>query len=365
MFAHGTLTASMAAARPDERGLALGAWGAAQATSAGLAIAFSGIVNDFGSSLAVAGRFGETLAVPSPATRSSTPSKSRCSLATLVAIGPLVRSSRQPTQRRRAFHPDSWFKPWRTTMIRGAIGNLDVAQIVLYAFFAFFTALIWYLRREDRREGYPLESEAARRVQGARLSADPVAEDLPSRRGGVAQRPDYAARRSPVKAAKVEPWPGAPLQPTRRSDARRGRPRRLQRNAPSRPLQDDAWRGSDFAAAHSAISRSRRWRNPIGFSVVGADHTSVGVDQSMFGSIAPKSHRALSTKCSSPAPSRRVLLPVYFAASSRSAAASWSRRCSPNSSSNVPALGTPDRVTMLEEDRIAAYYGAGTLYATT
>ena len=48
LFAHGTLTASMAAARPGDRGLALGAWGAAQATAAGLAIALSGFINDVG-----------------------------------------------------------------------------------------------------------------------------------------------------------------------------------------------------------------------------------------------------------------------------------------------------------------------------
>ena len=47
-------------------------------------------------------------------------------------------------------------------MMRGALTSyIDVAQIVLYAFFIFFAGLIWYLRREDRREGYPLESEAA------------------------------------------------------------------------------------------------------------------------------------------------------------------------------------------------------------
>ena len=31
---------------------------------------------------------------------------------------------------------------------------------------------------------------------------------------------------------------------------------------------------------------------------------------------------------------------------------------------NVPALKNPDQVTLLEEEKICAYYGAGTLYAT-
>jgi len=37
--------------------------------------------------------------------------------------------------------------------------NLDGAQIALYAFWLFFAGLVYYLRREDKREGYPLETE--------------------------------------------------------------------------------------------------------------------------------------------------------------------------------------------------------------
>jgi len=46
LFGHGTLTATMNAAPPDQAGLALGAWGAVQASAAGLAIALGGIVRD-------------------------------------------------------------------------------------------------------------------------------------------------------------------------------------------------------------------------------------------------------------------------------------------------------------------------------
>ncbi len=35
---------------------------------------------------------------------------------------------------------------------------IDGAQIALYAFWLFFAGLIIYIRREDKREGYPLES---------------------------------------------------------------------------------------------------------------------------------------------------------------------------------------------------------------
>jgi BCD family chlorophyll transporter-like MFS transporter len=46
LFAHGTLTASMQLAPPGQIGLAMGAWGAVQATAAGVAMALGGIVRD-------------------------------------------------------------------------------------------------------------------------------------------------------------------------------------------------------------------------------------------------------------------------------------------------------------------------------
>jgi BCD family chlorophyll transporter-like MFS transporter len=46
LFGHGTLTATMRQATADQTGLALGAWGAVQATAAGVAVALGGIIRD-------------------------------------------------------------------------------------------------------------------------------------------------------------------------------------------------------------------------------------------------------------------------------------------------------------------------------
>ncbi len=46
LLAHGTLTATMNQAPTDQAGLALGAWGAVQATAAGLGMAASGVIRD-------------------------------------------------------------------------------------------------------------------------------------------------------------------------------------------------------------------------------------------------------------------------------------------------------------------------------
>ena len=92
MFAHGTLTAFMSLARPQDRGLALGAWGAAQATAAGLAIGCSGLLHDVGASLAEHGVLGTTLVDPATGYGIVYAVEILLLFATLVAIGPLART---------------------------------------------------------------------------------------------------------------------------------------------------------------------------------------------------------------------------------------------------------------------------------
>jgi BCD family chlorophyll transporter-like MFS transporter len=56
LFSHGTLTAAMNRAPKNQTGLALGAWGAVQATAAGVAVATSGALRDLVTAAMGAGR---------------------------------------------------------------------------------------------------------------------------------------------------------------------------------------------------------------------------------------------------------------------------------------------------------------------
>jgi MFS transporter, BCD family, chlorophyll transporter len=98
LFAVGTLTAAMALARDGETGLALGTWGAVQATAAGAAIAGGGAIRDAVSALASQGHLGVALA--NPATSYSIVYHIEIALlfATLAAIGPLVRWRHSPQE---------------------------------------------------------------------------------------------------------------------------------------------------------------------------------------------------------------------------------------------------------------------------
>jgi BCD family chlorophyll transporter-like MFS transporter len=61
LFGHGTLTVTMNRAPKEQAGLALGAWGAVQATAAGIAVALGGVLRDIVAALAAQGRFGDAL----------------------------------------------------------------------------------------------------------------------------------------------------------------------------------------------------------------------------------------------------------------------------------------------------------------
>ncbi|MGQ0672658.1 MAG: BCD family MFS transporter [Hyphomicrobium sp.] len=91
LFAIGTLTAAMNMAKSGQSGLALGAWGAVQATAAGLAIAFGGIVRDLVPQLASDGTLGPAFANPAAGYTVVYHFEILLLFCTLAVIGPLVR----------------------------------------------------------------------------------------------------------------------------------------------------------------------------------------------------------------------------------------------------------------------------------
>jgi BCD family chlorophyll transporter-like MFS transporter len=97
-FSVGTLAGAMARERNGESGLALGAWGAVQATSAGLAIALGGAVRDVVTTLATHGALGPVMTGPSVGYGAVYQIEIVLLFAALVAIGPLVRSGADSRQ---------------------------------------------------------------------------------------------------------------------------------------------------------------------------------------------------------------------------------------------------------------------------
>jgi BCD family chlorophyll transporter-like MFS transporter len=100
LFSVGTLVAAMTMASGSQNGLALGAWGAVQASAAGVAIALGGALSDLVGDLAARGALGAALSGPATGYGVVYHVEIALLFATLVAIGPLVRPLGAPRHAR-------------------------------------------------------------------------------------------------------------------------------------------------------------------------------------------------------------------------------------------------------------------------
>jgi Photosynthetic reaction centre, H-chain N-terminal region len=92
--------------------------------------------------------------------------------------------------------------------------NIDLAQVILYLFLGFFLALVYYLHRENKREGYPLESDRSGAVTVQGFPAVPKPKTYLLADGSTVHAPraqPHDAR--PVNATPAANFPGAPLVP--------------------------------------------------------------------------------------------------------------------------------------------------------
>ena len=88
-------------------------------------------------------------------------------------------------------------------------GYVDIAQLLLYAFWIFFAGLIYYLVRENHREGYPMESSTNGRVV---VSGFPIPEPKTFllEGGRSVTVPDLSRQEPAYKAAPLTPSSGEP-----------------------------------------------------------------------------------------------------------------------------------------------------------
>ena len=247
-------------------------------------------------------------------------------------------------------------------MIRGAItSHIDVAQVVLYAFWIFFAGLIFYLRREDRREGYPLESEdLGVGDRGFLLIPDP--KTFLRADGSLVLAPNFDERDTrALNAEKVAPWPGAPLTPSGDPLLAGVGPGAYALRADTPEKTHD---GRDLIAPLRIATNfavASEDPDPIGMEVIAADRDVVGVIRDVWVDRGESILRFYEVALEN---GGNVLLPVGFANVDASKRQIRVEAILGEQFANVPPTRDPDRVTLLEEDRIAAYYAAGTLYAT-
>jgi BCD family chlorophyll transporter-like MFS transporter len=115
LFAHCTLTAAMGMAGTGQIGLALGIWGAVQASAAGIAVAAGGLIRDGVGLLAMRGSLGPALIDPATGYGVVYTIEILLLFCTLIAAGPLVRRPPVRTQAARLSPGLAYATPHQTT----------------------------------------------------------------------------------------------------------------------------------------------------------------------------------------------------------------------------------------------------------
>jgi photosynthetic reaction center H subunit len=251
-------------------------------------------------------------------------------------------------------------------MEKGALtAYLDVAQVTLYVFWLFFFGLIFWLRKEDRREGYPLESDPTGKVKDRGFLLLPNAKTFLLRDGTTATAPNFKRDVRPVAARRAGAWPGAPLIPTGDPLVDGVGPAAWAERA-DKP--DQTWDGKNKivptrADPHYGVASGDP--DPRGFQVIAADGKVAGTVTDIWVDRAEHVIRYLEVDAG---PGIGALL-VPMNLSKVVPAGVKPGRVQVKSLlaaqfANAPRIRTPDQVTFLEEDRICAYFAGGHLYAT-
>ena len=245
----------------------------------------------------------------------------------------------------------------------GAItGYIDVAQIALYVFWIFFAGLIYYLHREDKREGYPLESDrSGGRIKVQGFPAIPKPKIYRAHDGHITISPRDEHDPRTIMAKPSAPFPGAPLIPTGNPmvDAVGPASYALRATYPDTMLSGEPMIVPLRIDPNFSISLKDF--DPRGMEVYGADKVPGGVVTDVWVDRAEPQIRYLEVETTN---ARRVLLPIYYTRFDKVRRRVKVKSILGSQFATVPAHASPDQVTRREEDQIMAYFASGHLYAT-
>jgi len=249
-------------------------------------------------------------------------------------------------------------------MNRGAITQyIDVAQLLLYAFWLFFAALIIYLRREDKREGYPLDSDRTSRtdrivVEGFPRTPEPKTFLLEG--GAKVKVPRNAPDLRPVAARPTSPFLGAPLQPTGDPMQDGVGPAGYAERAEVPDLTLEGTPKIVPLRVATDFHIAPEDKDPRGWPVLGADGVSGGTVSDLWVDRSEPQIRYIEVAVAS---GRRVLLPAPVAKFDVEHEVVTVQVVLGKHFDGAPVQSNADQVTRREEDRVSAYFGSGMLYA--
>lgn len=238
-------------------------------------------------------------------------------------------------------------------------GDVDLALLSIWAFWLFFALLVYYLQTENMREGYPLETDDGEPASNQGLFALPDDKTFKLRdgRGEVTvpsgQRPD----RSDLALARTAESEGFPHMPTGDPMADGVGPAAW---ANRRDVPELDGHGHNKIAPMSGRDDVivAAGYDPRGLPVLGGDDNIAGTVSDIWYDVPESLIRYLEIELKDGGGMR--LVPITMAKVKSKFVIV--RSLTSTSFAGVPTTKSPTEVTLLEEDKICAFYCGGTMY---
>ena len=245
-------------------------------------------------------------------------------------------------------------------MIGAATSQIDLAQVLVAAFVLFFFGLVYYLHREDKREGYPLEEEIPTLGHGiVGYPNVPAPKTYHLMDGTTSTLPKEYARRE-LKAQQREHHHGAALYPV-------GDPLTagigpgaytLRSNRPLRTM-DGTPQLQPLRVATDYTNRDPDME-PRGRRVLGADMKEAGTCVDLWVDKGSKICRYLEVELDI---GGRRLVPIFYAVIRRNTSYFQIDAIEAGQFAKIPVTSEPTSITAREEDIVNGFFAGGYIYS--
>jgi photosynthetic reaction center H subunit len=238
---------------------------------------------------------------------------------------------------------------------------VDAAQLTLYAFWAFFAVLVYYLRSEDKREGYPLVTDGPNPERLVGFPPLPEPKTFVLRDGSTRTAPRAEALVPVTGAVPAYKFDGAPLIPTGNALLSGIGPAAWAERADTPDIDAEGHNRLVPLRVATDLSVASDDPDPRGFQAIGADGKVAGTVADVWVDRGDLLIRYYEIATSG---TRTVLIPAPLVKVHGDDKKVTTGAVPAAQFGAAPALSNPDRITLREEDRVSAYFGGGYLLAT-
>jgi photosynthetic reaction center H subunit len=243
-------------------------------------------------------------------------------------------------------------------------GYIDGAQIALYLFWFFFAGLVWWIRREDRREGYPLETDLPRKVWGTNsFIFFPPEKTVTRPDGSDFTTPDYNRDEREMQARRSMKNEGYPYLPEGEALTSKMGPASYPEGRGDKPELTreghEAIVPMRIAEGYSVFAGP----DPRGWDVIGADGEKAGTCTDIWVDRAEMLVRYLEMTVDSLEEGDAVrLVPINMLVLQRFAGVVDVEALKAADFVKIPAIAGAEQITLNEEDKVRAFFAGARLY---